>query len=66
LFFECLMLFLEFRNMRLHRHAVCLLNHWLFENLSLPQTQRKGDGSSTFAPQQRLEKPLIGWCFPGA
>jgi hypothetical protein len=27
--FECLMSFLQFRKVRLHRHAVCLLNQWL-------------------------------------
>jgi hypothetical protein len=28
-FFERLMSFLQFRKVRLHRHAVCLLNQWL-------------------------------------
>jgi hypothetical protein len=28
-FLERLMSFLQFRKVRLHRHAVCLLNQWL-------------------------------------
>jgi hypothetical protein len=58
--FQCLMLFFEFREMRLHRHAKCLLNQWLSEELSLAQTQIKSDGTPSFARQQLEPKPLIG------
>jgi hypothetical protein len=62
-FFKCLMLFLEFRKVRLHRHAACLLNQWLPDELSLAQTQYKGDVTPGFAPQQTVRKPLIGGDF---
>jgi hypothetical protein len=61
--FKCLMLFLEFRKVRLHRHAACLLNQWLPDELSLAQTQHKGDVTPAFAPQQIMPKPLIGGGF---
>jgi len=43
LLFERLMLFFQFRKVRLHRHAICLLNQWLPDELSLAQTQHKAD-----------------------
>jgi len=62
-FFKCLMLFLKFRKVRLHRHAACLLNQWLPDELSLAQTQYKGDVTPGIAPQQTIAKPLIGGGF---
>jgi len=57
LFFEGLVLLLEFRKVRLHRHAVCLLNQWRSvsgspNDLSVTQTRRKGDDTP---PAARLQ-----------
>jgi len=65
LLFERLMLFFEFRKVRLHRHSACLLNQWLPDEISLAQTQYKGDVTPDFAPQQIKAKPLIGGDFSG-
>jgi hypothetical protein len=46
--------------MRLHRHAKCLLNQWLPEELSLAQTQFKSDATPDRAAQQLEPKLLIG------
>jgi hypothetical protein len=61
--FKCLMLFLEFRKVRLHRHAACLLNQWLPDELSLAQTQYKSDVTPGYGPQQTIAKPLIDGGF---
>jgi hypothetical protein len=50
--FERLVLFFKFHKMRLHRHAACLLNQWLPDEISLAQTRDKGDVTPAFAPQQ--------------
>jgi hypothetical protein len=50
--FERLMLSLQFRKVRLHRHAVCLLNQWLSTILSVAQTRHKRDGILGFALRQ--------------
>jgi hypothetical protein len=58
---ECLMFFFEFRKVRLHRHAACLLNLfdlWLSNELSLAQTQFKGDIIPTAKVRQMEPKPL--------
>jgi hypothetical protein len=65
-FLERLMLLFQFREVRLHRHAECLLNQWLPEKLSLAQTVRKCDRTSGFASQQMEPKPLIGGHFSQA
>jgi hypothetical protein len=65
-FLECLMLLFQFREVRLHRHAECLLNQWLPDEVSLAQTGRKGDRMSGFASQQTEPKPLIGGYFARA
>jgi hypothetical protein len=64
--FERLMLFFEFREMRLHRHEECLLNQWHPDELSLAQTQFKSDGTLGRAPQQSQPKSLIGGHFSRA
>jgi hypothetical protein len=56
-------LFFEFRKVRLHRHAACLLNQCLPDELTLAQTQCKGDGTPAFAPQQMGRKSLISEGF---
>jgi hypothetical protein len=57
--FECPMPLFQFRKVRLHRHAACLLNLWLLSEASLDQTRRKSDGKAHhFCPQSEL-KPLI-------
>jgi hypothetical protein len=61
--FERLMPFFEFRKVRLHRHSGCLLNQYPLMELSLTQTQHKGDVTPGFAPQQIVPKPLIGGDF---
>jgi len=61
--FERLMLFFEFRKVRLHRHAACLLNQWLPDDISLAQTQYKGDVTPSPIPQQTEAKPLIDGDF---
>ncbi len=60
---ERLVPFFEFRKVRLHRHAACLLNQWLPDELSLAQTQCKGDATPGFAPQQMAANPLIDGDF---
>jgi hypothetical protein len=60
---ERLMLFFKFRKMRLHRHAKRLLNQWLPEELSLPQTRFKSDVTPSFASQQIDPNPLIDGDF---
>jgi hypothetical protein len=60
------MFLFQFREVRLHRHAECLLNQWLPDRLSLPQTSRKCDRTSGFASQQMEPKPLIGGHFSRA
>jgi hypothetical protein len=47
----------------LQRHAECLLNQWLPDEVSLAQTGRKGDRQLAFAAQQTEPKPLIGGYF---
>jgi hypothetical protein len=43
--FERLVFLFQFREVRLHRHAVCLLNTWtLPEHLSVAQSPCQGDG----------------------
>jgi hypothetical protein len=63
---ERLMLLFEFRKVRLHRHAACLLNQWLSIDLSLPQTHCKGDATPARAAQQTEPKLLIGEDFSRA
>jgi hypothetical protein len=63
LFFECLMPFFEFRKVRLHRHAACLLNLRLSNELSLAQTQFKSDGTPASGLRQTEPKPLNGGDF---
>jgi hypothetical protein len=58
--FECLMLFFEFRKVRLHRHAGCLLNQWLPDKLSLAQTRRKGDDIPGSGVRQ-MEPKAFDW-----
>jgi hypothetical protein len=41
--FVCLMLFFKFRQVRLHRHAICLLKPLLLDDISLAQTHLKID-----------------------
>jgi hypothetical protein len=62
---ERLMLLFEFSKVRLHRHAVCLLNQCPPMDLSLAQTHRKGDVTPGFAPRQTAPKPLISGDFSG-
>jgi hypothetical protein len=64
--FQCLMSSLQFRKVRLHRHAVCLLNQWLSYDLSVAQTHDKSDGTPAFALRQTGANPLIGVDFPNA
>jgi len=61
-----LMPFFQFRKVRLHRHAVCLLNQWISDDLSVTQTQRKSDDTPAIAPQQTPGKPLIAFDFSKA
>ena len=56
-FFECLMPFFEFGKVRLQRHAECLLNQWLPDEVSVAQTGRKGDHMPGFASQQMVRSP---------
>jgi hypothetical protein len=56
--FERLVLLFEFRKMRLHRHAVCLLNQCPPMGLSLTQTHFKSDVTPGLAPQQTLSKAI--------
>ena len=58
-FFERLMPFLQFRKVRLHRHAVCLLNQWPLYDLSVAQTRHKSDRTPGAVPRQTGAKPLI-------
>ena len=63
---ERLMLFFQLREVRLHRHAECLLNQWLPDEVSVAQTGRKGDHMPGFVSQQMVRKPLIGGYFSRA
>jgi hypothetical protein len=51
--FERLMTFLKFREVRLQRHAVCLLNQCLPEHPSLAQIRAPGDGILRPRPDKR-------------
>lgn len=65
--FECLMLFFEFREVRLHRHQSCLLNQLASKkHISVAQTQLKSDGIPAEKAGQLEPKSLIGWDFIGA
>jgi len=57
--FECLMLTYKFRQMRLQRHPICLLNlQWpLSPQLSLTQTQCKNDAT----PARRFRQSVAKW-----
>jgi hypothetical protein len=64
--FECPVTLFQFRKVRLHRHAGCLLNLWLLSELSLDQTRRKSDGKAHRTGPQLELKPLITGDLPSA